>query len=90
MAVGQPMGQQVYERELAQRAPAELGPGWEVAEVVVRSLRSPLPGTVRLPSTLLMEPRPRCDGPPGVWSTAGAGSSTGWTSDSHRHRHPRC
>jgi glycosyltransferase involved in cell wall biosynthesis len=58
MAVSQPMGQQVYERELAQRAPAELGAGWEVSEMVVRSLRSPLPGTVRLPSALLIGASP--------------------------------
>jgi glycosyltransferase involved in cell wall biosynthesis len=58
MAVSQPMGQQVYERELAQRAPAELGPEWEVTPMVVRSLRSPLPGTVRLPSALLIGASP--------------------------------
>lgn len=43
------MGQQVYEREVVRRAAAALGPGWSVSETVVRSLRSPLPGTARLP-----------------------------------------
>ncbi len=47
------MGQQLYERELASRAPAELGSGWEVRSVEVRTLRSPLPGTARVPSRLL-------------------------------------
>ncbi len=58
LAASQPMGQQVYERELARRAPAELGPRWKVEEVVVRSLRSPLPGTVRIPSRLLIGASP--------------------------------
>jgi glycosyltransferase involved in cell wall biosynthesis len=58
LAVGMPMGQQVYERELARQAPGELGPGWEVDEVVVKSLRSPLPGTVRVPSRLLISASP--------------------------------
>jgi glycosyltransferase involved in cell wall biosynthesis len=58
LAVGQPMGQQVYERELARRAPAELGEPWEVDQVTVRTLRSPLPGTVRLPSRLMADSSP--------------------------------
>lgn len=53
IASPQPMGQQVYERELARRVPAALGPQWSVNEIVVRSLRSPLPGTVRLPARVL-------------------------------------
>jgi glycosyltransferase involved in cell wall biosynthesis len=59
LAVGQPMGQQVYEQELAGRAPAVLGDGWVVDEVAVRTLRSPLPGTVRIPSRLLADSSPR-------------------------------
>jgi glycosyltransferase involved in cell wall biosynthesis len=53
LAAGMPMGQQVYERELARRAPGELGPAWAVERIEVRSLRTTLPGTVRLPSGLL-------------------------------------
>ncbi len=53
MAVDQPMGQQVYERELRARAPDVLGAGWSVSDVTVRTLRSPLSGTVRVPSRLL-------------------------------------
>ncbi len=48
-AVGSPMGPQVYERELASRAAAALGPDWEVVRTVVRSVRSDLPGNRRLP-----------------------------------------
>ncbi len=58
LAVGQPMGQQVYEQELAQRAPLELGAGWDVVQIAVRTLRSPLPGTVRVPSRLLIAASP--------------------------------
>lgn len=47
------MGQQVYEQELVSRAPDALGEGWRVDELVVRSLRSDLPGTRRLPVGLL-------------------------------------
>ncbi|MCR6493779.1 glycosyltransferase family 1 protein [Cellulomonas sp. P24] len=52
-AVPVPMGQQVYEEEVASRAPAELGPTWQVRRSVVRTLRSPLAGTVRVPSYVL-------------------------------------
>lgn len=51
-AVGVPMGAQVYEREVSRRARAALrdsGRDWRVRSVVVRSLRSDLDGTVRLP-----------------------------------------
>ncbi len=65
LVVGQAMGQQVYERELAARAPGELGPGWRVDPVGVRSLRSPYQGTVRVPSRLLI------DAPPSVRRAAG-------------------
>lgn len=47
-----PMGAQVYQEEIASRAEAVLartGTDWRVERVVARSLRSPLPGTVRLP-----------------------------------------
>ena len=53
LATGEPMGQQVYERELQKRAAGDLGEGWSVSEVTVRTLRSPWPGTVRVPSWLL-------------------------------------
>ncbi|RYV50776.1 glycosyltransferase family 1 protein [Pengzhenrongella frigida] len=49
------MGQQVYEEEVAARAPAALGPGITVHRTVARSLRSPLAGTVRLPHWVLRE-----------------------------------
>ena len=65
MAMGEPMGQQVYEREVASRAQDELGPQWRVERVEVRSLRSPLPGTVRLPSYLMI------DAPPALRRAAG-------------------
>jgi glycosyltransferase involved in cell wall biosynthesis len=58
LAVGHPMGQQVYEAELARRAPGELGDGWQVDRVEVRTLRSPLAGTVRVPSRLLINATP--------------------------------
>ncbi len=47
------MGQQVYEQAIITRAAAELGTQWRVGESVVRTLRSPLDGTARLPSYLL-------------------------------------
>ncbi len=53
LAVAQPMGQQVYEHQIRSRAAGRLGPDWSVSEVTVRSLRSPLPGTVRIPSRVL-------------------------------------
>lgn len=53
LASGEPMGQQRYEDQLAGRAAGVLGAGWEVDRTVVRTLRSPLAGTVRLPSRLL-------------------------------------
>ncbi len=53
LSAGEQMGQQLYERELAGRAPAELGSGWEVRRIEVRTLRSPLPGTARVPSRLI-------------------------------------
>ena len=58
LVVGQAMGQQVYERELAARAADALGPGWQVDNVGVRSLRSPFDGTVRIPSRLMISASP--------------------------------
>jgi glycosyltransferase involved in cell wall biosynthesis len=58
LAVAQPMGQQVYERELSRRAPGALGPGWEVDQVVVRTLRSTLPGSARVPSRIFTDASP--------------------------------
>ena len=58
VAVGEPMGQQVYEHQLTHRAPVVLGDGWDVERVVIRTLRSRLPGTVRLPSRLLADSSP--------------------------------
>lgn len=53
LASGTPMGQQVYEREILERAGGELGPAWSVEQTVVRSLRSSLPGGARMPARLL-------------------------------------
>lgn len=53
VAVEVPMGAQVYQEEVAARAADALaagdGPAWGVRRTVVRSLRSSLPGTLRLP-----------------------------------------
>lgn len=65
LAAGEPMGQQVYERELRARAAGDLGAGWSVSDVTVRTLRSPWPGTVRLPSRVLT------DAPPGLRRAVG-------------------
>lgn len=51
-ATAVPMGAQVYQEEIATRAVSALEdvePGWSVDRVLVRSLRSPLPGNRRLP-----------------------------------------
>lgn len=51
-ATSAPMGAQVYEDQITRRADGALAaitPGWSVDRMVVRSLRSPLPGTRRLP-----------------------------------------
>ncbi|MFC8733031.1 glycosyltransferase family 4 protein [Luteimicrobium sp. NPDC057192] len=52
-ASANPMGQQAYEARIAERAARAAGPGIEVREAVVRTLRSPLPGTARLPHWVL-------------------------------------
>jgi glycosyltransferase involved in cell wall biosynthesis len=55
-ATAVPMGAQVYEREVTSRAAEALagtGAAWSVEQVVARSLRSDLPGTLRLPIGLL-------------------------------------
>jgi glycosyltransferase involved in cell wall biosynthesis len=52
IATDAPMGAQAYQRQIASRAADALGAAsgrWNVREMVVRSLRSPLPGTRRLP-----------------------------------------
>lgn len=48
-----PMGQQVYEEEVAQRAQRALGTDVVVTRMIARSLRSDLPGTTRLPERVL-------------------------------------
>lgn len=52
-AVSAPMGQQLYEEELSSRAPGVLSPDLEVGRLIARSLRAPLPGTVRLPAYVM-------------------------------------
>lgn len=49
IATNVPMGAQVYQEQIAARAAASLGDEWTVERMIVRSLRSPLPGTHRLP-----------------------------------------
>ncbi|MEU2201884.1 glycosyltransferase family 1 protein [Isoptericola sp. NPDC019482] len=53
LASAHPMGQQAYEERVATLAPAAVGGGVEVRRAVVRTLRSPLPGTARVPGRLL-------------------------------------
>ena len=53
LASGAPMGQQVYEEEIAARAADAVGADFAIARTIVRSLRSPLPGTARLPAHLM-------------------------------------
>jgi glycosyltransferase involved in cell wall biosynthesis len=51
-ATSNPMGAQVYQEQIAAQAAGALGEsagGWVVNRVIARSLRSPLPGSVRLP-----------------------------------------
>ena len=48
-----PMGQQVYEEEVAGRAQAALGRDVVVSRMIARSMRSDLPGTTRLPDRAL-------------------------------------
>lgn len=66
IAVGVPMGQQVYEREVSVRAEQALGADVAVRRSVTRSVRSPLPGTARLPHWVLRE------APAGVRRAVGA------------------
>lgn len=61
MATSAPMGAQVYEREVSIRAESALaatGRPWRVEPLVVRSLRSELEGTRRLPIGLLERAAP--------------------------------
>jgi len=53
LAAGEPMGQQIYEHELTSRAAEQLGSTWDVHRMVVRTVRSPVAGTVRVPSRVL-------------------------------------
>jgi glycosyltransferase involved in cell wall biosynthesis len=58
LSAGEPMGQQVYERQLADRGSGALGSGWQVDPVVVRTLRTAQPGSVRIPAALLGDASP--------------------------------
>jgi glycosyltransferase involved in cell wall biosynthesis len=58
LSAGEPMGQQVYERQLAHRGPGALGNGWQVDPVAVRTLRTDQPGSVRIPAALLGDASP--------------------------------
>jgi len=55
LATASRMGQQVYEQEIVDRAPAELGPDWLVEHVAVRTLRTDLPGGARVPGRALAD-----------------------------------
>jgi glycosyltransferase involved in cell wall biosynthesis len=52
-AVETPMGAQVYQAAIAERAGQALGPDWRVTSLVTRSMRSSLPGTHRIPAARL-------------------------------------
>jgi glycosyltransferase involved in cell wall biosynthesis len=60
IAVDVAMGQQVYERELAEGADAALGhdPTWEVTRFEVASLRAPIPATARIPARVFSSASP--------------------------------
>ena len=78
-ATAVPMGAQAYERHIISRAPAALaalsGPDgpWDVRHVVMRSLRSPLPGSRRLPMGWLAGGSPRTRAAAGRLAYAGGG-----------------
>ncbi len=55
LASAQPMGQQEYEERVAALAPEAAGADVQVRRAVVRTLRSPLPGTARLPARVLRD-----------------------------------
>lgn len=60
-ATDAPMGAQVYQEEIASRAPSAINamaPEWVVERTIVRSLRSPLPGNRRLPMGWLTSASP--------------------------------
>ncbi len=62
VASGLPMGPEVYQEQVSTRASSALHAGtgeeWRVDRMLVRSLRSPLPGTRRLPMGWLPEASP--------------------------------
>ncbi|CAN7467700.1 glycosyltransferase family 1 protein [Terrabacter sp. LjRoot27] len=78
-AMAVPMGAQAYQRHIASRGAAALdalsGPDetWSVRHVVARSLRSPLPGTRRLPMGWLTGASPRARAGAGRLAYAGGG-----------------
>ena len=49
IATDAPMGAQVYQERIAERAAVALGEGWQLRRAIFRSMRSPLPGNRRLP-----------------------------------------
>jgi glycosyltransferase involved in cell wall biosynthesis len=55
IASGSPMGQQTYEHELCRRAASELGGEWTVDLLSVRTMRSTLHGTNRIPARILCD-----------------------------------
>ena len=82
-ATAVPMGAEVYQEQIAGRALAALATdagdeeGWILDRRVVRSLRSPLPGTHRLPMDGSSGPRARAGGASAMCCTRATRSSTG-------------
>ena len=58
LASGNSMGQQQYEDRIALYGPGQLDESWEVQRCLVRTLRSRLPGNVRLPAKVLGDASP--------------------------------
>jgi glycosyltransferase involved in cell wall biosynthesis len=56
-ASAEPMGQERYEQAACDAIRATTPAGWEIEEIVVRSLRSPVPGQRRLPARLERAPQ---------------------------------
>nr|WP_172149104.1 glycosyltransferase family 1 protein [Isoptericola chiayiensis] len=66
------MGPQTYEENIASRAQAAVGDGVRVERALVRSLRSELPGTARLPGAVLRGTAPGARRAAGHWLYRGS------------------
>ena len=56
-ASAEPMGQERYEQAACDAIRASTPAGWDIEEIVVRSLRSTVPGRRRLPARLERAPQ---------------------------------